>query len=33
MSRLLAVTYNEGKKINWLNGLKGQMYLFKFRIR
>jgi glycosyltransferase involved in cell wall biosynthesis len=26
-------TYNEGKKINWLDGLKALMYLFKFRIR
>src|ERR1700732_81501 len=26
-------TYDEGKKINWLDGLKALMYLFKFRIR
>jgi hypothetical protein len=25
-------TYNEGKKIDWLDGLKALMYLFKFRI-
>jgi glycosyltransferase involved in cell wall biosynthesis len=26
-------TYSEGKKINWLDGLKALAYLFKFRIR
>lgn len=26
-------TYNEGKKINWRDGLKALVYLFKFRIR
>ena len=26
-------TYDEGKKINWLDGLKALVYLFKFRIR
>src|SRR5690349_12972860 len=25
-------TYDEGKKINWLDGLKAVVYLFKFRI-
>jgi glycosyltransferase involved in cell wall biosynthesis len=25
-------TYDEGKKINWLDGLKALVYLFKFRI-
>ena len=26
-------TYDEGKKINWRDGLKALLYLFKFRIR
>jgi glycosyltransferase involved in cell wall biosynthesis len=26
-------TYDEGKKINWIDGLKALVYLFKFRIR
>jgi glycosyltransferase involved in cell wall biosynthesis len=26
-------TYSEGKKINWIDGLKALVYLFKFRIR
>jgi glycosyltransferase involved in cell wall biosynthesis len=26
-------TYDEGKKINWVDGLKALIYLFKFRIR
>jgi glycosyltransferase involved in cell wall biosynthesis len=26
-------TYDEGKKINWIDGLKALIYLFKFRIR
>lgn len=26
-------TYDEGKKINWRDGLKALVYLFKFRIR
>jgi MFS family permease len=26
-------TYEEGKKINWLDGLKALVYLIKFRIR
>jgi hypothetical protein len=26
-------TYDEGKKINWVDGLKALVYLFKFRIR
>jgi hypothetical protein len=25
-------TYDEGKKINWLDGLRALVYLFKFRI-
>ena len=26
-------TYDEGKKINWIDGLKALVYLFKFRIQ
>jgi hypothetical protein len=26
-------TYNEGKKINWLDGFKAVVYLFKFRFQ
>ena len=26
-------TYDEGKKINWIDGLKALVYLFKFRSR
>ena len=25
-------TYNEGKKINWRDGIKAVVYLFKYRI-
>ena len=26
-------TYDEGKKINWLDGLKAVVYLFRFRLK
>jgi hypothetical protein len=26
-------TYDEGKKISWMDGLKALVYLFKFRIQ